>query len=57
MGPATGTVCQALGEGFLQYLPVLVPLLAKTAEMDVGFSVTDVDDDEAETGMVDHGNR
>lgn len=110
MGPATGTVCQALGEGFMvrafcvdgdvglvgpvfslgrclsgalhtpiqaatahepnehlcrshtlsptnnhnerqRYLPVLVPLLAQTTQLDVGFSVEDAADEE-EDGVI-----
>ena len=52
VGPATGTVCAALGEGFVRYLPVLVPLLNATARLDVGFSVEDAADEE-EDGVVD----
>jgi len=48
LGPATGVVCAALGELFLPFIPALVPLLAHTTQLHLGFSVQDVGEDEVE---------
>ncbi len=57
MGPATGTVAQALGEGFMRYLPVLVPLLGRTTQLDVGFSMEDAADEEEDGVLASDGAR
>jgi GAF domain-containing protein len=51
LGPATGAICAAMRGDFAQYLPVLLPVLARAATADVGFCVQDLDDEEADTGM------
>ncbi len=55
LGAATGTVCEAMGEHFFPYLAVLGPLLVQTTQMDLGYSVEDVDEEEEE-GATAHAN-
>lgn len=46
-GPATATLCEAIEEDFVQYLPALLPTLLRAVGAEIDFRTEDVDEETA----------